>query len=245
MLATCEYADPRFLTFLQAQQLGGSVKRGAEGFPVIKWHFPTDLEIAKNPNARPWARGYTVFGVEQCEGLDKLPALVSVEHDSIAEAQLIIDNWADKPTIEHGGYRASYNPTLDTIHMPEISKFTTPEGYYDTCFHELVHSTGHVSRLNRLLVSPMLTKQDYSQEELCAEIGAAMLCAEAHIDGSDLIENNAAYLQNWLQAVKGDPNMIPKAASVAAKATDLIMGRNCRPEEALDMAPEAEMLVAA
>lgn len=246
MLAgTSDFADPRYLTFLQAKDLGGCVKKGAEGFPVIKWHFPTDEDLKRNPNARPWAKGYTVFSVEQCEGLSKLPALVSVEHDSIAEAQFIIDNWGDKPQTSFGGFIASYKPLTDTVSMPEIQKFKTAEGYYDTYFHELVHSTGHITRLNRLSVSPMLTKHEYGQEELCAEIGAAMLCSKAHIDSSDLIDNSAAYLQNWLLVVRNDPNIIPKAASMAAKATDLVMGRNRRPEESLDTEPESDLMVAA
>lgn len=244
MLATAEYADPRYVTFLQAKELGGSIKQGAKGYPVVKWHFPTEEDRRKNPNARPWAKGFTVFNVEQCENLRKLPELVSVEHDSIAEAQSIIDNWAAKPETEIGGFQASYNPMRDQVCMPEIEKFQSAEAYYDTYFHELTHSTGHVSRLNRGLAT-RLNKEQYGLEELIAEIGGAMLDAEAHIDNTSLIDNNAAYLQSWLRAVKNDPGMIPKAASMAAKAVDLIMGRLNKEEAADDTESAEELMVAA
>lgn len=242
MLSTSDFADPRYVTFYQAQELGGHVKAGAKGFPIVKWNFPTDEDRKKNPNSRPWAKGYTVFNVEQCENLVKLPELTKTEHDSIKEAQAIIDNWADKPKIEFGGFRASYAPMLDRVCMPEMDKFNTSEGFYDTFFHELTHSTGHHSRLNREQ-APRFMEDKYGYEELVAEIGSAMLCAEAGIDNSELTENSAAYLQSWLRAVNNDPDMIPKAASMASKAVDMIMGRN--KEIAEEVEPESSELVLA
>lgn len=218
------YGDNRFVTFNQAKDLGGHIKAGEKGYPIVFWNFPNKEDIQKNPNATPWAKGWTVFNVEQCEGLVKLPALEVIEHDSIAEAQAIIDNWVSKPKIDIGGDRASYNPVLDRVNMPNLNKFHTAEGYYDTFFHELTHSTGHVSRLNREQSSRFM-EDKYGFEELVAEIGGALLCAEAHIDNGDLTKNSAAYLQSWLQAVKNDPEMIPKAATMAAKAVDMIMGK--------------------
>lgn len=243
VLATADFADPRYLTFLQAKDLGGHVKQGERGFPVIKWYFPTEEDKKKNPNAKPWVKGYTVFNVEQCENLVKLPELISAEHDQLAEAQAIIDNWAGKPTIEFAGYQAAYNPILDRVLMPKMEKFRSPEAYYDTCFHELTHSTGHVTRLNRDLSSRFIAEK-YGLEELVAEIGGAMLCAEAGIDNTNLIENNAAYLQSWLNAVKNDPNMIVRAASMAAKATDLILGRENK-EKADEVQLDEQLMIAA
>jgi len=234
VLSTGDFADPRFITFLQAQQLGGSVKQGEKGFPVVLWHFPTAEEIRNDPDASTWAKAYTVFNVLQCENLTRLPVLPTIEHDSIAEAQSIIDNWASKPKIEHGGFQAAYSPAKDTVYMPEMSKFSTPEGYYDTLFHELLHSTGHIKRLDR---KSLTTREDYAIEELVAEIGAAMLCSEAHIDNSSMIENNVAYLQSWLAAVRNDKTMLVKAASQAAKSADMILGRSYRNEEPLEAAP--------
>lgn len=244
MLATADFGDPRYLTFLQAKELGGCVKQGAHGLPVIKWFFPTEEDRTTKPNVCPWAKCYTVFNVEQCENLTKLPALVSVEHDSIAEAQTIIDNWAGRPETEFGGFQASYNPMLDTVRMPEFTKFQSAEGYYDTYFHELVHSTGHVARLNRGL-GTRLNKEQFGLEELCAEIGGAMLDAEAHIDNTSLVDNNAAYLMSWLRAVKNDPNMIVKAACAAAKAADMILGRAALQTETGDTEPVEELVMAA
>jgi len=241
VLSIGEFADPRFVTYLQAEQLGGHVRKGAQGFPVVLWHFPTAEEVRNDPNARVWAKGYTVFNVLQCEGLTRLAVLAKTEHDSVS-AQSIVDDWADKPRTEFGGFRASYNPTMDTIHMPEIEKFRSTEGYYDTLFHELVHSTGHSSRLNR---ESLRDRQQYAVEELIAEIGGAMLCAEAHVDNTELTENNAAYLRSWLAAVRNDKTMLVKAASSAAKASDMVMGRNQQGEEPLDTTPEAQLTAAA
>jgi len=242
VLSIGEFADPRFLTFLQAQQLGGSVKQGEKGFPVVLWHFPTAEEVRNDPNARVWAKGYTVFNVLQCEGLMKLPVLAKTEHDSMSQAQAIMDNWTDRPGIDFGGYRASYNSLTDKVSMPETGKFSSPEAYYDTMFHELIHSTGHPSRLNR---ESLTMRQEYAVEELIAEIGGAMLCAEAHIDNTNLTENNAAYLQSWLTTLRKDKTMILKAASSAAKAADLILGRNQKGEEPMNMTPETQLTAAA
>jgi len=118
--------------------------------------------------------------------------------------------------------------------MPEIGRFQSAEGYYDTFFHELVHSTGHVRRLDR---KSLVDRHQYAIEELVAEIGGAMTCSEAHIDNSSLTENNAAYLQSWLAAVRNDKTLLVKAASAAAKATDMIMGRSYCNEEPLEAAP--------
>ena len=230
VLSLSNFTDHRFVTFLQAQQLGENVKQGEKGFPVVLWHFPTAEEVRNDPNASTWARSYTVFSVEQCECLTKLPVLPTVEHDSISEAQAIVDNWVNKPRVEFGGFRACYNTATDTVSMPEMSKFESPEGYYDTLFHELLHSTGHSSRLDR---KSLVDRQQYAIEELVAEIGGAMLCSEAHIDNSNLIDNNAAYLQSWLAAVRNDKTMLVKAASQAAKATDAILGRSYQNEEPL------------
>ena len=123
--------------------------------------------------------------------------------------------------------------------MPEMQKFKSPDAYYDTMFHELIHSTGDITRLDRER-APKSIRDKYAYEELIAEIGGAMLCSEAHIDNSSLIENNAAYLQSWLQAVNDDPGMIVKAASEAAKAVDMILGRNQIQE---DLEPEEKEAV--
>jgi antirestriction protein ArdC len=241
-LASADFNDPRYLTYLQAQKLGGNVKQGAHGFPIVKWIIPTTKDLVRNPNAKPWIQCFTVFNVEQCENLDKLPALISVEHNPLAEAQAIIDNWAGKPEIETGGFEAGYNYRKDRIIMPEMGKFKNPEAYYDTMFHELIHATGDITRLDRER-APKSIKDKYAYEELIAEVGGAMLCSEAHIDNSGLIENNAAYLQSWLKAVNDDPEMIIKAASEAAKAVDLILGRN-QIQEDLEIEEETAMQVA-
>lgn len=244
VLATSDFADPRYLTYRQAKEFGGHVKTGARGFPLIKWHFPDEEEMRRNPDAKPFCRCFTVFNTAQCDNMVKLPELPSIERNPIAEAQTMIENWSDKPRIEHGGYQAAYNPILDMVRIPEMKKFCSPEAYYDTLFHEMIHSTGHYSRLDRDM-SPRFEIEKYGLEELIAEIGAAMLCAEAGIDNSNIVENNAAYLQSWLRAISADPSIIVRAAGGAAKAADMILGRGCDPVKTDDAREQREFIAAA
>ena len=109
--------------------------------------------------------------------------------------------------------------------IPSADKFISQEEYYATLFHELIHSTGHPSRLNRELQGRHEAKQSYAKEELIAEIGSAFLCSMLGIDNSDILQNKAAYIQSWLKALKDDKRLVVKAASHAQKAVDYILKR--------------------
>jgi len=130
-----------------------------------------------------------------------------------------------KPTIRHGGDSASYNKVLDSVQMPERVCFTSAEEYYSTLFHELTHSTGHSTRLNRCTLNDFerFADHNYSREELVAEMGAAFLAGYCGIE-SQTLGNSAAYLANWLDALKKDSRMVLIAASQAQKSADLILG---------------------
>ena len=235
LLGMLPYANPVFLTFKQAKALGGSVRKGEQGFPVLFWKM---LEVTEATAERPedigrkipFARYFTVFNVEQCYGLNLVlsPAPATpVEFDPIADAESIWDQMPSRPALHYGGDRACYIPGFDCIKMPIRSAFPTAEGFYETLFHEAGHSTGHASRLNRkeIVSGSYFGARDYSLEELVAELCAAFLCAEAGVDQA-VLENQAAYIQGWLEKLKAEPSAFVTAAARAQKAADFILRRS-------------------
>jgi antirestriction protein ArdC len=215
-----------FLTYKQAQSLGGNVRKGEKGNPIIFWNFiekkKADGEIGKIA----FLRSYTVFSVSQCEGLE-LPAPETegeaVPFVPIEKAEETIAKTGAE--ISHGGAMAFYRPATDQIQMPGKESFRTPEDYYSTAFHELAHWTGHTSRLARKGIEDVAAfgSATYSKEELIAEMGAAFLCAEHGIDST--LENSAAYLQGWIKALRGDATLAISAAGAASKASNFILGK--------------------
>lgn len=224
------YGSPYWVTFNQCKGMGGHVRKGEKGTPIVFWNS----YVKKNADDEEYdvwfLKQYTIFNVEQCNGLDKhLPEPVepAEEFDAIANAETIVDGMPRKPVMTSGGNRAYYRPATDTVNMPARNQFNDAEGFYGTLFHELVHSTGHQTRLDRKGITTSMVAfgdETYSQEELVAELGAAFLCGEAGI--SDLtIDNSAAYIKGWLKALKDDKKMVVYAGSQAQKAADFIMGR--------------------
>ena len=137
------------------------------------------------------------------------------------------DRVPNKPIVQYGGDRACYSPTFDCIKLPNQEAFKSPEEFYSTAFHELLHATGHGSRLGRkgILEPSYFGSHDYSQEELVAEFGSSMLCGFAGIE-QQTIENSAAYLQGWLKVLKGDKKLAIIAAGQAQRAADFILRRD-------------------
>jgi len=232
------YASPYWVTYNQACSMGGNVKRGEHGTPVVFWKFfdapaaddSGELETTETTRARrrpPLLRYYTVFNVEQTEGI-AVPAPVSAAPVvPIEAAERIVADMPRAPRIVEsldGG--AYYTPRLDVVHMPARCRFGRSEDFYAVLFHELTHSTGHVSRLNRSTLNEAgrFGDANYSREELVAEMGAAFLCGVAGIENST-IEQSAAYLKGWLRALASDPRMLVIAAAQAQKAADFILGR--------------------
>lgn len=232
--------SPYWLTFRQAKELGGCVRKGEHGAQVIKVgesKSASSDDAAKEESAQPgrkklFLREYTVFNAVQIEGIDfppanPIPQLPASER--IAAAEQVVSEMQLPPTIKEGmSTRACYRQSTDTVQMPAFASFESAEAYYLTLFHELVHATGHPDRLNR----DSLIKHDgfggkiYSQEELVAEMGAAFLGMETHIV-RDAHEQSAAYLQAWLEVlrVKEHKRWIIHAASHASKAADFILNR--------------------
>ena len=228
LLSWAGYSDPRFLTYRKCVELGGHVKEGEKGWTVVYWSFRRVKDVDGNETQKqvPFMRYYYVFNVEQCKDLELKPLPIkTIEFEPIEKAKKIIDNIENKPLIKHGGNRACYNPASDVIQMPNPEFFHSIESYYSTVFHELIHSTGHETRLNRELKN-YFDIEKYSKEELIAEIGSAFLRAEAHISSPSVDENTIAYVQSWIQALQNDPNMIIRAAGKAQRAVDHIMNRD-------------------
>lgn len=234
LLACAGYGSPYWLTFRQAKNLGGSVRKGEHGTKIVffKAYDKTDADGEVTDRIR-MIRYYTVFNVEQCDGLDgKVPATDdgTFNHDPIAEAEAIANGYAG-PTVTWGGDRACYSPTLDAVRMPPRESFAVREAVYATLFHELAHSTGHESRLNRDIANVFGSHQ-YSKEELVAEMTAAFLCADAGIDTDGLLDNSAAYVKSWIRALRGDSKLVVAAATAAQRAASFIHNGGVRVADA-------------
>jgi len=225
LLMSMSYESPHWLTFRQAIQLGGGVKKGEKSCPVVFWKQTTieDKESGE-PQKIPLLRLYHVFNVAQCEGLKSMPAPAAVPL-AITSAAEIVAKMPQPPAIKHGMTRAYYSPSDDTVGMPERNRFETEDAYHATLFHELVHATGHESRLKRASIMERngFGTMPYCKEELVAELGSAFLCGYAEIIDRT-IDNSAAYIEGWLDSLKDDPTLIVYAAAQAHKAADFILG---------------------
>jgi antirestriction protein ArdC len=222
------FTSPYWVTFKQAKERGGNVRKGEQGTQVILWK-PVNKTVEENGQTEErkflLLRSFTVFNAEQCEGLDLPQEEPLPERDPIEAAEAIVKGFVGHPEIRHGGNRACYSPLLDQVQMPQIGQFTDSESYYHTLFHELAHSTGHESRLKReTMISPQpFGSEDYSKEELVAEMAAAFVSTEAGLEVE--IEQSAGYIQGWLKALKDDRKLLVQAAAQAQKASDLILAR--------------------
>jgi antirestriction protein ArdC len=236
LLSMQGYKSPVWLTYKQAQERGGTVRKGQKGTPVVFWKWlerkdedARPGEISTRGGKIPFLRYYTVFNSEQCDDLDlALPEEPNPDADPIESAEAIVSGYRMKPTIEYGGGSASYSPTLDRVRCPEISAFDSVPEFYDTLFHELTHSTGHADRLARASLTTERARfgsDPYAREELVAEVGAAMLCHHAGLDIPALVDNSAAYIGSWLKRLKNDKRLVVVAAAQAQKASDYILGK--------------------
>lgn len=231
MLLCSGYASPQWMTYKQAQSIGGQVRKGEQGTPVVFWRFEEKPETKEKT---AWCKHFTVFNIEQIDGLQpEIPFDVPV-FDPIAEAQSIVDGYLNAPShprLLHGGSVACYSPSEDAVYMPEGSQFMKREMYYSTIFHEFAHSTAHRSRLDRD-ISGKFGSPAYSQEELTAEFTAAFLLAESGIGNDGTDASNAAYIASWLRVLKADSRVAIFAAQRAQKAADYITGRTAADEAA-------------
>ncbi len=242
ILGSAGFISPYWLTFKQATEKGGRIKKGSKGCPIIFWNWDRsdkkkgdqdEVDSDKPTKKAPLLRYYTVFNLDQCEGITPPKGFEEREFtNKIVEAENIIENMPHCPKILHLEPYAYYSPAKDFVNMPRPEAFFSDEEYYSTLFHELVHSTGHKSRLNRRenIRNHMFGSRDYSKEELVAEMGAAFLCGITGIEPS-LIENQAAYIESWLESIRGDKKMLIHAAANAQKAADFILNKEVAHDE--------------
>jgi len=143
-----------------------------------------------------------------------------------------VNGYQGRPEIKHGFVKACYNPVEDLVKMPYKASFINPEEYFNTLFHEAIHSTGHPARLNRESMSKPAAfgSKSYAKEELVAEMGAAYLCGISGI-AQATIENSAAYIKGWRDTISQDPKLVVMAAAMVQKATLHILGQKEEPQE--------------
>lgn len=231
LLMAMSYESPHWLTFRQAIQLGGNVKKGEKACPVVFWkRRDVEGEESSEPKRAPLLRMYSVFNVAQCEGLKDAPAEIQMPVSKPAE---IVAKMPEPPLIKHGMAQAFYSPSEDCIGMPARERFESEASYFAALFHELVHSTGHEKRLKRQSIAERngFGSDPYCKEELIAELGSAFLCGYADIVDRT-IDNSAAYIENWLTQFQNDRTLIVSAAAQAQKAADFILGRTFAESEA-------------
>lgn len=238
----CGYPSQSWLTFRQALEAGGNVRKGERGTTVVYAdRFTPEAEKERaareggDPKAVPFLKRFTVFNVAQCEGLraglaaDPAPLpereIVPVAEDVIA---------ASGVDFRIGGDRAFYVPSEDFVQVPPQPAFFEQINYYRTCLHELTHATGHPARLARDLTNSFGSK-DYAREELVAEMGSAFLCAALGIVPT---VRHADYLASWLEVLREDNRAIFRAANAASKAADWLLARH---REAQDASAEGRL----
>jgi len=234
LLNNTSFNSPFWATYAQIRELGGNVKRGEKSELVVYWKL---LKILNKKTGEeetiPMLKHFNVFNLEQCENIEltknvidynlELSLLDKTPINKNEMAENIIAQYKNSPKIEFRGHAAYYSPSRDLVVIPEKSEFNGDSGYYNTLFHELSHSTGHTSRLNRgLEKNAAFGSHRYSKEELIAEISASFLLNICGL--SPQLENSAAYVKSWLKVLKNDKKFFFEAASKAQKSADYILG---------------------
>jgi antirestriction protein ArdC len=236
-----------YATFKQIQEAGGKVKKGEKSSMVVFWKFIESKKVNAQGEEEveriPVLRYFSVFHVAtQVEGLEpkKRPVCdvvqvpdapsADAEWDAAEEADAVVRAYLERTgvtlTEQIGSDRAFYSPAFDSVTVPARAQFKDAAEFYSTLFHELTHSTGHKSRLDRFSTagSHAFGSENYSKEELVAEIGAAALNNQFGLETKSSFRNSAAYIQSWLSALRDDKRLLVSAASRAEKAVNLILG---------------------
>ncbi|WP_339870247.1 zincin-like metallopeptidase domain-containing protein [uncultured Algoriphagus sp.] len=241
LLLSCGHQYPYYLTFKQANSLGGKIQKGAKAIPICYWNFAFrdkktgkvipedrigeyDLKLVSKSG---FLKEYKVFPIEQIEGIAWEFPEVSKEEPlpDNEQCRKIYEEMLRAPELVHSGSSAYYRTDLDQITMPERKLFASAEQYFSVLYHEICHATGHPSRLNRVGISEpqQFASEFYSREELIAEMGAGYLNNLTGILDQSLLENSAAYIQNWLNELRNDKHLLIEAASKAQKAVEYIL----------------------
>lgn len=227
------YDSNVWMTYKQAAAHGGQVRKGEKGTAIVFWKMLERKDDNGDAKSVPLLRYYTVFNAAQVDGLELPDKFVPepADEDEVRTMQTVFDDVTNvwdatgnsRPTITFGGHRAFYRPSEDSITLPPMDDFTDVAGFAGTLLHEAAHSTGHASRLNRWDgKSHEFGCNDYAEEELVAEIGAAMLAARLGLPMQ--VDRSAAYVASWLERLKDDRSLLIAAAQRAQKAVDWVCG---------------------
>lgn len=239
-----------YITFNQCQKENGKVKKGAHGFPVVYWNFikkeTTDDDGETKIERIPVLKYYTVFSVNDCDGIEQKHSpkpqvirmenvkYIPVEDDSLTydeTAEQVIQNYVSRSNLklicDSVSDRAFYSPSLDSVTVPCRAQYANHDEYYSTMFHELAHSTGHSTRLNRFTgkaACAAFGSTEYSKEELVAEITSATILNSLNLETANSFRNSAAYIKSWSEKIRKDPLCYVSAATKAQAAFDYILG---------------------
>lgn len=221
------YSSNGWMTFNQAKEKGGSVRKGEHGAPVVYWNFREYENDEGDKKKIPFVKYSTVFNLEQLDGIEA-PDITNDRDvsDSIEHAYKFVKNTG--ADIRHGGNSACFIPSRDLIQMPNFEQFRDAENYYATLLHELTHWTHGTGRIDRDFGRKRWGDAGYAMEELVAEMGAAFLCAELGITAE---LQHASYIASWIKVLKEDKRAIFTAASHASKAAEFLAGRKNQESE--------------
>lgn len=221
-----------YATFKQWTEAGGKVRKGENSEIIVFWKIQP-VEEKKEDGTKeikqiPFLRYYNVFHISQVDGVEPTDIVKLTELEPVKEAERIKEEYKTRENIkiiETITNEAFYNPSSDYIKVPCKEQYNNIEEFYSTLFHEMVHSTGHITRLNRLSTGATahFGSETYSKEELVAEIGSASLLNILGIETQKTFKNSSAYIQNWLQVLKNDNKFIVSASSKAEKAVKYIL----------------------
>ena len=222
VLSVQPFSDARWLTFKQVSELGGFVRRGEHGTAVLFWNEVKD-ENDREVQNRVLARCYYVFNIEQTQGLVLEPQKVEGGDAAISSVEALASTMSPQVAVKRKGTEAFYSPTHDVVVMPQAELFESNEAHEQTLAHELIHATGHSSRLARKEVCDPINfgSDQYAREELVAELGAAFLMSDLGITSN--FEQSASYVAGWLKALKNDKSLIIRAASSAQAAVEYVL----------------------
>jgi len=232
-LGTSEATSRYWVTYREAQRLGGHVRKGERSTPVVYWKWRTPEELAERTAQTgkehlapcvPFVSA--VFNLDQVEGVARPEDDAQLRHEErLQVADKILDLMPDKPEIVHSvTAQPGYSVTLDRVTLPHLSQFSNVDEYYAALFHEIVHGSGHPRRLNRFAEAEGDRVERYSFEELTAEFGAAFLCGFAGIQNADTAALQASYIEGWARVFRQDGRILARAASAAQRAADYIRG---------------------
>ncbi len=227
-----------YVTFHQVQEAGGRIRKGAKARKIY-FYKPTVIETSEEIDGENVVKqktsfilkAFNVFSFFDTEGLEPRwvhNEIVGKENKPDEKAEQIVSEYLNREGVklQYKEFdRAFYSPSMDLIQIPPIKNFRSSNGFYSVLFHEMTHSTGNTKRLDRFIQGPQpFGSEDYSKEELVAEMGSAMLLANCGLATETTHTNNAAYIQNWLANIRGNAQLVVNAASKAEKAVNFIMG---------------------